>query len=699
MKKKFGILFSVVLLSATFQFAVNADAALEANTPQELKTMAESATENTTITLGAAFPTSLGATVSISITHNYNITILGNNISLQPMATNIRHMNISDTGSGTVTVDGITFLGSNTVAGDSVTAGASGGGLTLGVGHFTIQNSTFSKINGSAVAGVGGSNRYLQVNDSTFEFNTNNGAGGALNFDGGNNDLTVNNSTFYKNKSDALGYSGGAIGYKNGKNLAVNKSVFIGNTSKHLGGAIAFHFPQANSTFSIDSSYFETNATVNPNNAAYGPWADGGAIGVYSDNVVIAFSLTNSTFNTNSSYDDGGALMLQNYGATSTNIITNNTFSENVGNGLGISTDPKYDPPGGAIQFSKSTNATLENNTFVKNMSSGVNAEAVNFGGARGGAIAYHYDTGAVKVHPILNMKNNLLFGNYVTDSSNQPIASDYANISISTLYNGSPGGILNNLGGNVGIDDGTALPAMNSESIFGLAIDDVDLSANQSTVSAGNSNATTNGYYYAQIPTIAILPFGVPSDNPVAGKGVATILISKDQRGFNRNTTTPDIGAVENIAINFDGNDGNWNAMPVQNYDGATYYSGTEPTNIYKVTGNSNQIEVLSSIYLTHPDGYMFIGWNTAADGSGTGYAPGDTITLTENMTLYAQWELKQDSTSNNSSDNNTSSNNSTINNDVDDLPITGQNTMFIAGIGTILIAGSVYILKRRSR
>ncbi len=37
--------------------------------------------------------------------------------------------------------------------------------------------------------------------------------------------------------------------------------------------------------------------------------------------------------------------------------------------------------------------------------------------------------------------------------------------------------------------------------------------------------------------------------------------------------------------------------------------------------------------------DGYKFTGWNTAQDGSGTAYAPGAEITLSENVTLYAQW------------------------------------------------------------
>ena len=37
---------------------------------------------------------------------------------------------------------------------------------------------------------------------------------------------------------------------------------------------------------------------------------------------------------------------------------------------------------------------------------------------------------------------------------------------------------------------------------------------------------------------------------------------------------------------------------------------------------------------------GYDFVGWNTEADGSGTGYTPGQEISLTDNLYLYAQWE-----------------------------------------------------------
>ncbi len=40
--------------------------------------------------------------------------------------------------------------------------------------------------------------------------------------------------------------------------------------------------------------------------------------------------------------------------------------------------------------------------------------------------------------------------------------------------------------------------------------------------------------------------------------------------------------------------------------------------------------------------DGYTFIGWNTTPDGSGTSYTNKQVVTLTEDITLYAQWDQR---------------------------------------------------------
>jgi len=41
--------------------------------------------------------------------------------------------------------------------------------------------------------------------------------------------------------------------------------------------------------------------------------------------------------------------------------------------------------------------------------------------------------------------------------------------------------------------------------------------------------------------------------------------------------------------------------------------------------------------------EGYTFTGWNTVQGGSGTSYTDGQTITVTADMTLYAQWTVPQ--------------------------------------------------------
>lgn len=41
----------------------------------------------------------------------------------------------------------------------------------------------------------------------------------------------------------------------------------------------------------------------------------------------------------------------------------------------------------------------------------------------------------------------------------------------------------------------------------------------------------------------------------------------------------------------------------------------------------------------LSHPDS-LFTGWNDKADGKGTAYYPGQSVTLLGNFILYAQWQ-----------------------------------------------------------
>lgn len=51
-------------------------------------------------------------------------------------------------------------------------------------------------------------------------------------------------------------------------------------------------------------------------------------------------------------------------------------------------------------------------------------------------------------------------------------------------------------------------------------------------------------------------------------------------------------------------------------------------------------KVTVPASTGLTAPTGKEFSKWNTAAAGTGTDYAPGDTIEVTNNLALYAIWK-----------------------------------------------------------
>ncbi|MDR0876132.1 MAG: InlB B-repeat-containing protein [Clostridiales Family XIII bacterium] len=70
--------------------------------------------------------------------------------------------------------------------------------------------------------------------------------------------------------------------------------------------------------------------------------------------------------------------------------------------------------------------------------------------------------------------------------------------------------------------------------------------------------------------------------------------------------------------------------------YNGNGNTSGTAPATASQTHGT--KVTVASRGTLARTD-YTFTGWNTAANGSGTAYAAGSSFTISDNITLYAQW------------------------------------------------------------
>ncbi|MGE5355625.1 MAG: MopE-related protein [Deltaproteobacteria bacterium] len=73
--------------------------------------------------------------------------------------------------------------------------------------------------------------------------------------------------------------------------------------------------------------------------------------------------------------------------------------------------------------------------------------------------------------------------------------------------------------------------------------------------------------------------------------------------------------------------------------YDGNGNTGGTAPVDGNSPYASGATVTVLGNTGSLVKTGYTFNNWNTAADGSGTSYAPAATFTISANTTLYAQW------------------------------------------------------------
>ena len=94
----------------------------------------------------------------------------------------------------------------------------------------------------------------------------------------------------------------------------------------------------------------------------------------------------------------------------------------------------------------------------------------------------------------------------------------------------------------------------------------------------------------------------------------------TEDGNAFLYSYTKEPVG--DNV-LTYDKNNATSGSAPLQ----TAYSDGTSAT----ISGNTGS--------LTKP-GYTFAGWNTKANGTGTTYTAGGSLTMTSNTTLYAKWD-----------------------------------------------------------
>jgi hypothetical protein len=135
-------------------------------------------------------------------------------------------------------------------------------------------------------------------------------------------------------------------------------------------------------------------------------------------------------------------------------------------------------------------------------------------------------------------------------------------------------------------------------------------------SATGGNSAAGIGGGYFGSCGNITITT-GITSLTATKGTCGTVTIAGMETGGVAKSPYT-----IELVTVSFDANGGT-GTMAAQ-----TFLSGIAQN--------------LNANTFTAPADMAFNGWNTKADGTGTAYTEGQSITVSSNTTLYAQWKSK---------------------------------------------------------
>ena len=114
--------------------------------------------------------------------------------------------------------------------------------------------------------------------------------------------------------------------------------------------------------------------------------------------------------------------------------------------------------------------------------------------------------------------------------------------------------------------------------------------------------------------------------DRRISNKGLAALFLAIVMIFGLLGPVVPAVEAAEGYTLTYDSNRAGHGSVP-----------GSVTSSVYgEVTVAGQSGDPLMR------DGYVFVGWNEAQDGSGTLYMPDDSLTLTDDTTLYANWAPK---------------------------------------------------------
>ena len=537
------------------------------------------------VTSSITFPNVAGSTTSITIDGGApgRITLSGSTVRI-----------LDQTYLQNLTVKSLTFTGG------SATGGACGGVCTGGAisnprsintlavidSAFTSNIASFAALgaNGGAIFSAGP----LSVTGSTFSNNqVSAGNGGAIYAF----TATITNTRFANNSSAIAGGTGGRGGalYAGpapvaGNSMQVTGSSFTGNTANDRGGAIyraastnVHSFTVANSTFSGNSAQ-----------------VSGGALSSGPTFGVAAVSVTNATISGNSVVSGTGA------GIEGSGIMLTNSIVSN--NAPGGNCSASFPDGGGNVVFGDTTCPGTNANPVlgaltgtVPHLPLGAGSAAINRGVASACAAAVGSPS----------------FGAGAVDQRGLPRRIAYCDSGAVEAQAASVSVVAgSNQRAAVSTSFGTVLQAQVSDS-FSNSLSGSFVTFTGPTSGAGIASGSVNlsgssGFAY----------LGAIANGTVGTYNVTASTPGAPSANFSLTNRNPH-------ALTYSGNGNTGGSVPV---DGNYYATAATVTTL----GNTG---ALSRINAT------FGGWNTAANGSGTGYVGGSTFAINASATLYAQW------------------------------------------------------------
>ena len=445
------------------------------------------------------------------------------------------------------------------------------------------------------------------------------GGGSSLLINGGNSNVNISGGYIIAKSKKANGIGGGMGGTKSGSNGGTAKIVISGNPTIRTGSVGGGKTNNSEGTI----GYADIDISGGDIQAQF--------VMSKGSSIAPTFDMTGGWIRNSYTNDDeyfhieenGGAVYME-YGKCTIN---------------GGVIDNCYGVNGGAIYINGDTTSTR----FVMYKGAISDCIAVNDGGAiclEGGEVEI---SGGTITDNLANGGN----GGGISIRDGNFDMSDTAVITRnSSLYN-----TLTGSGGNGG---GVYITSTDSKVRVNIKAGSITENSSDRTGGgvcvdmAGNDNSATVTVGGVVSMTDTINPTITHNNTILSGGGLyvsganANVVINSGNIYYNATSAYVDNedvanelgmvklsgGKVQHAVVTFHGNGGFYTK------DDVDYYSAIQ--NIVTAT-NSTLVPPETFIQL----GYKFTGWNTKADGNGDPYTNGQIMNITNNLELYAQWEI----------------------------------------------------------